>query len=193
MFHLSKFNKKPHANVYWRIYYMYSIIYTFIYSDFPYIYASMFSKSSTADCRFVVCGKGLNILHVEFQDTEGVCAEVTLFWPCFHVNQTWDLCITRPVLNFWAFICLLQRPREASESISIGVKFLTPLQQTAFWKHSDKRRICSKQAISSFTTMFSTFSHKVIHSIRDFLFFDKICPKSSAAELLYEGKGLALK
>ena len=24
---------------------------------------------------------------------------------------------------------------------------------------------------------------------RDFLFFDKICPKSSAAELLYVGKG----
>ena len=31
----------------------------------------------------------------------------------------------------------------------------------AFWKHSDKRRNCSKQAISPFSTMFSTFSHNL--------------------------------
>ena len=37
--------------------------------------------------------------------------------------------------------------------------FLAPLQQTAFWKHSEKRRNCSKWAISPFVTMFSTFSH----------------------------------
>ena len=50
----------------------------------------------------------------------------------------------------------------------------------------------SKQAISPFATMFSTFSHMdkgYPFNYRDFLFFDKICSKSSAAELSYEGKG----
>ena len=37
-------------------------------------------------------------------------------------------------------------------------RFLTPLQQTAFWKHSNKRRNCTKHAISPFVTMFFTFS-----------------------------------
>ena len=40
-------------------------------------------------------------------------------------------------------------------------RFLTPLQQTAFWKHSDKRRNCTKRAISTFATMFSTFCHRL--------------------------------
>ena len=40
-------------------------------------------------------------------------------------------------------------------------RFLMPLQQIAVWKHSDKRRNCSKQAIYPFNTMFSTFSHKL--------------------------------
>ena len=70
-------------------------------------------------------------------------------------------------------------------------RFLTPLQQTAFSKQSDKRRNCSKWAISSFATMFSSFwLIGYPFNYRDFLFFDKICLKSSAAELLYEGKGV---
>ena len=36
--------------------------------------------------------------------------------------------------------------------------------------------------------MFSTLGYPF--NCRDFPFFDKICSKSSAAELLYEGKGL---
>ena len=40
-------------------------------------------------------------------------------------------------------------------------RFLTPLQQTAFWKHSDKRRNRTKRAISPFATMFSTFCHRL--------------------------------
>ena len=40
-------------------------------------------------------------------------------------------------------------------------RFLTPLQQTAFRKHCDKRRNCSKKAISPFATIFSTFSHRL--------------------------------
>ena len=40
--------------------------------------------------------------------------------------------------------------------------FLMPLQQTAFWKHSDKRRDCSQRAISPLATMFSTFIHSII-------------------------------
>ena len=43
-----------------------------------------------------------------------------------------------------------------------------PLQQMAFWKHSDKRRICSKQAISRFATMFSTFSHRLSIQLKRF-------------------------
>ena len=65
-------------------------------------------------------------------------------------------------------------------------RFLTSLQQTAFRKHSDKRRNCSKRAISPFATMFSNLSH-IIHSIIEiFFFFDKVCSKSSATECSYE-------
>ena len=39
--------------------------------------------------------------------------------------------------------------------------WLVPLQQTAFWKHSDKRRNCTARAISPFATMFSTLSHRL--------------------------------
>ena len=61
---------------------------------------------------------------------------------------------------------------------------------TAFWKHSDKRKNCSKRAISPFSTMFSTFSHRIYpFNYRYFLFFDKICSKTSAVELWYEGNG----
>ena len=48
---------------------------------------------------------------------------------------------------------------------------MTPLQQTAFWKHGDKRRNCSKQAISPFATMFSYFFSKYTLTYRDFLYF----------------------
>ena len=52
-------------------------------------------------------------------------------------------------------------------------------------KISVERRNCSKRAISPFATM-----SKVINSItKIFNVFDKICSKSSAAELSYEGKG----
>ena len=45
--------------------------------------------------------------------------------------------------------------------------------------------------LTPFVTMFSTFSQRFIpFNYRDFLFFDKICSRSSAAELLYWGKGL---
>ena len=60
-----------------------------------------------------------------------------------------------------------------------------PLHQTYFCKHCDKRRNCSKRANSLFDTMFSTYSHRFFK--RDFPFFNKICSKSFAAELLYEG------
>ena len=36
-------------------------------------------------------------------------------------------------------------------------RFLTPLQQIAFWKHSDKE----ESAISPFATMFTTFCHRL--------------------------------
>ena len=58
--------------------------------------------------------------------------------------------------------------------------FLMPLQQTVFWKHSDKRRNCSKQAISIFATMFYTFTLLVMvypFNYRDFLFLAHLCMK----------------
>ena len=68
-------------------------------------------------------------------------------------------------------------------------RFLTPLQQTAFWKHSDKRRNCTKRAISSFATMFSTFGH--IHSIIEIFY---VLTKYVQSRLLQNcrmgGKGL---
>ena len=59
----------------------------------------------------------------------------------------------------------LQKPLSAFPSYR---RFLTPMQQTAFWKHSDKRRNCSKRAISPFATMFSTFSHRLSIQIKRF-------------------------
>ena len=48
-----------------------------------------------------------------------------------------------------------------SETVGLIEDFLMPLQQTDFWKHSNKRRNCSERAISSFATMFATFSHRL--------------------------------
>ena len=49
--------------------------------------------------------------------------------------------------------------------------FLIPLQQTAFWKLGDKRRNCSKWAISAFVTMFSTPFNYCTFIRREFPFF----------------------
>ena len=72
-------------------------------------------------------------------------------------------------------------------------RFLTPLQQTAFWKHSDKRRNCTKRAQNvQFLLLPQCFPLFVIgypFNYGDFLLFNKISSKSSAAELPYEGKG----
>ena len=50
-------------------------------------------------------------------------------------------------------------------------RFLMPLQQNAFWKHSDKRRNCTKSAISPFATMFPLLVIGYPFNYRDFLFF----------------------
>ena len=41
--------------------------------------------------------------------------------------------------------------------------------------------------------MFSTFSHGYPFNYGEFLFADKNCQKSSATEMLYEGKGYNLE
>ena len=64
------------------------------------------------------------------------------------------------IILVWEMSVLDYRGICSSELLFIEVT-LTPLQQTAFWKHSDKRRNYSKQAISHFATMFSTFSHRL--------------------------------
>ena len=40
--------------------------------------------------------------------------------------------------------------------------FVTPLQQTSFWKHGDKRINCSKRAISPFVTMVQLYPSFVL-------------------------------
>ena len=72
-------------------------------------------------------------------------------------------------------------------------RFLTPLQQTAIWKHSDKRRNCTKRAISPFATMFSTFCHRLsIQLWRCSMFwqntFKVVCCRG-VQKRLFEGKG----
>ena len=76
-----------------------------------------------------------------------------------------------------------------------------PLQLKT-WRHRSKRRILLMLSNSPFATIFSTpfnpfphvdafwcFCSRRLFKKKDFLFFDKICSKSSAADLLYERKG----
>ena len=69
-------------------------------------------------------------------------------------------------------------------------RFLTPLQQTAFWKQNDKRRNCSKQAISPFITMFSAFSHRLSIQLWRYSFFWQSMFKVICCRIVVWGKGL---
>ena len=60
---------------------------------------------------------------------------------------------------------------QSSEPILSYRRFLMPLQQTAFWKHRDKRGNCSKRAISHFNTFAFHFQSLVIHSIIEIFYF----------------------
>ena len=60
--------------------------------------------------------------------------------------------------------------------------------EDAFWRNSRSRRLLKTLWPKEKLLIKSNFSF----NYRDFLFFDKICSKSSAAELLYEGKGSAI-
>ena len=84
----------------------------------------------------------------------------------FFLNE-WPFCHFYSILYF---IVVLVHDGEEHTHLSIIVKlvkpiypflsyrcFLTPLQQTTFWKQGEKRRNCSKQAIS--------FCPHVLHSI----------------------------
>ena len=65
-----------------------------------------------------------------------------------------------------------------------------PLQQAAFSKRSDKRRNCSKQAISPFATMFSTFSHRLSVQLKRFSIFWQNMLKVVCCRIIVWGKGL---
>ena len=70
-------------------------------------------------------------------------------------------------------------------------RFLTTLQQTAFWKHSDKRRNFSRREISPFATMFST--HKFISypfNYTEFRFFWQNLFKVVCCKIVVWGKGI---
>ena len=68
--------------------------------------------------------------------------------------------------------------------------FLTPLQQTPFWKHSDKRINCTKHAISPFATMFSTFCHRLSIQLWRFSMFWQNTFKVVCCRIVVWGKGL---
>ena len=72
-------------------------------------------------------------------------------------------------------------------------RFLTTLQQTAFRKHSDKRRNCSKRAISPFATMFSTFCHRLSIQLWRFSVFWQNTFKVVCCRIVVWGKGLIKK
>ena len=65
-----------------------------------------------------------------------------------------------------------------------------PLQQTAFWKHSDKRRNCTELAISPFATMFSTFCHRLSIQLWIFSMFWQNAFKVVCCRIVVWGKGL---
>ena len=64
-----------------------------------------------------------------------------------------------------------------------------PLQQTAFLKHSDKRRIAKNNQFLLLPQCLLLLVIGYPFSYRDFPFFEKICSKSSAADLWYVGEG----
>ena len=61
----------------------------------------------------------------------------------------------------WKYQCKIIRNLYKWKAFPSYRRFRKPLQQMAFWKHSDKRRNCTKRAISPFATMFSTFRHRL--------------------------------
>ena len=71
-------------------------------------------------------------------------------------------------------------------------RFLTPLQQTAFWKHSDKRSYFTKRAISPFATMFSTFSHRLSIQLLRYSIFCHNMFKVVCCRIVVWGKGLSI-
>ena len=83
-------------------------------------------------------------------------------------------------LIFCRFVCMWGRVNNRSMVATIQGPLTLSLKQTLFdasaadsyfRKHSDKRRDCSKRAISSFDTMFSTFSHRLYISIKLEIFY----------------------
>ena len=68
--------------------------------------------------------------------------------------------------------------------------FLMPLQPTAYWKHVDKRRNCSKQAISPSVTMISTLFNYCTFIQRQFPIFFGYDFKVICCRIVECGKGL---
>ena len=91
----------------------------------------------------------------------------------------------------WYVACTLFNPfLSADRCWCWWEPFLTPLQQTAFWKHSDKRRNCSKRAISPLATMYSTFSHRLPFQLLRFSIFWQNMFKVVCFRIVVWGKGL---
>ena len=87
------------------------------------------------------------------------------------------LCVYSHVLCF----CVLQH--------NYVLSFLTPLQQMDFWKHIDKRRNCTKRAISPFATMFSTFCPRLSIQLWRFSMFWQNTFKVVCCRCVVWGKG----
>ena len=95
-------------------------------------------------------------------------------WHWKHCGK-WHSCLTWAIFHFQTVVSTLYSKMFLSDVFKASKIILTlslkktPLQQTAFWKHSDKRRNCLKQAISPFATMFSTFSNRLFFQLSRFL------------------------
>ena len=104
---------------------------------------------------------------------------------CSPQNTSW----VNPLAHIGAFWCLCSRRvfenKVTKEAIAQKKQFLLML----FENKVTKEAIAQNKQFLLMSQCFPLLIIGYAFDYRDFLFFDKICSKSSAAELSYEGKG----
>ena len=139
----------------------------------------MFMRWSCLCCRWYYncCLDHCTIIMTLWQNSVGK-GEITYFEHLFLSRQYCLLCSIKYILLNFQII-------QFFNEISFKACYLSIII-------SDELLISRWSFNPPFATMFSTFSHRLSwwwFNYRDLLFFNKICSKSSAAELSYEGKG----
>ena len=76
---------------------------------------------------------------------------------------------------FYDVICFRGISSHLSIPFPLVDTFRHLFSRRLFWKYCDKRRNCSKRAISPFATMFSIFSHRVSIQLWRFSIFWQNC------------------